>query len=169
MEISGIVHQIILKEQPAKVCIDIGGLGAGVFDRLKELGHQDVIVAVNFGGKPLDATRFKNKKAEMWGLMLEWLNDEPCQIPDSDEMQSDLCNTKYRIDSNSRLEMESKESMKKRGVRSSDAADALCLTFALPNSALSANINNKHAETLQFLAQSMQKTRDLVHKSRFSK
>lgn len=148
MEIAGIVHQIICKEKPGKVCVDVGGLGAGVVDRLKELGHYDLIVPVNFGAKPLDAVKYKNKKAEMWGKLLEWLQDPPIQIPDSDELQSDLCNTKYRIDSNSRLEMESKEHMKKRGVRSSDTADALALTFSLPDSAITASIDRDHNELL---------------------
>ena len=32
--------------------------------------------------------------------------------------------------------MERKEDMKKRGIRSPDSADALCLTFAVPETAL---------------------------------
>ena len=150
MEISGIVYQVILKEKPAKVCIDIGGLGAGVYDRLRELvPDSDILVAVNFGAKPFDGQRYRNKKAEMWGTMLEWLNEEPCQIPDSDELHADLCNTKYKIDSNSRLEIESKAEMKKRGIRSSDCADALALTFSLPESAYHAN--KKQDEVLNLL------------------
>jgi len=153
MEITGIVYQIILKEKPAKVCIDIGGLGAGVYDRLRELvPDAHILVAVNFGAKPFDGQRYRNKKAEMWGGTLEWLNEEPCQIPDSDELHADLCNTKYKIDSNSRLEMESKAAMKKRGIRSSDCADALALTFALPESAFHAN--KKQDEVLNLLNES---------------
>jgi len=129
MEMAGIVYQAILLHKPHKVCVDVGGLGAGVVDRLKELvGNPDIVVPVNFGSKPLDAIKYKNKKAEMWGEMLSWFNGEQdVRVPDSDELQADLCNTKYRVDSNSRLEMESKEHMKHRGVRSSDCADALCL------------------------------------------
>jgi len=68
----------------------------------------------------------------MWGLTQEWLSDIPVSIPDSDSLHSDLCGAKYKFDSNSRLVMESKADMKSRGVRSSDEADALCLTFAMP-------------------------------------
>ena len=35
MEITGIVHQIILEENPFRVFVDVAGLGAGVVDRLK--------------------------------------------------------------------------------------------------------------------------------------
>jgi hypothetical protein len=132
MEIVGRVNTIINEEKPHKVFIDIGGLGAGIYDRLKELGHGNVIVAVNSANAALDSRKYSNKRAEMWHLCKEWIQDTPSQIPDSDELQADLCNTRYSVDSNSRLKMERKEDMKKRGIRSSDAADALCLTFAYP-------------------------------------
>lgn len=139
MEVTGIVHRIITTERPARVCIDIGGLGAGVFDRLKELGHGEIIIAVNGGSIPLDNIKYVNKRAEMWGLMKEWLYDAPCQIPDKDSLHADLCGVKYKYDSKSRLILERKEDMKKRGIRSPDEADALSLTFACPDTALFEN------------------------------
>ena len=136
MEITGIVHNIIESEKPFKVFVDVGGLGAGVVDRLFELGHRDTVVAVNAGASPLDSRRYSNKRSEMWGTLKQWLLDEPCQIPDSNELHADLCNIKYKVDSNSRLVMEQKAEMKKRGIRSPDTSDALCLTFAYPESSL---------------------------------
>lgn len=136
MEITGLVNRIIQEEKPAKVFVDVGGLGAGIVDRLKELGHDEIVVAVNAGSTPLDQYKYNNKRAEMWAELKAWLSDAPAKIPDSDELHSDLCGTRYRIDSNSRLVMEKKEDMKKRGVRSSDCADSLCLTFAQPVSAI---------------------------------
>lgn len=135
MEIVGIIHQIIKNEKPFKVCIDVVGLGAGIVDRLNELGHSGLIVSVNAGAKPLDNKKYYNKRSEMWGELKQWLREEPCQIPNSDSLHADLCGLKYKFDSNSRLQMESKADAKKRGIRSPDEADALCLTFALPNSA----------------------------------
>ena len=136
MEVAGLVHKLI-KEQPpgypiAKVFIDVGGLGAGVVDRLKELGYGKLIVAVNGGESPLDATRYMNKRAEMWGEMKAWLVDGPAQIPDSDSLHADLCAPSYKFDSKTRLVLEKKEDMKKRGMRSPDEGDALALTFAHP-------------------------------------
>ena len=139
MEVAGIVVMLIKEHQPHRVFVDVGGLGAGVVDRLHELGHRDIVMAVNAGSSPLDANKYKNKRAEMWGEMKAWLNEPPVQIPDSNSLHSDICGIKYKFDSNSRLQMESKEDMKKRGVRSPDEADALALTFALPVSALEAN------------------------------
>lgn len=144
MEVTGIVAKIIDKEQPFKVFVDVGGLGAGIVDRLNELGFRDIVVPVNAGGKPLDAERYKNKRAEMWGNVKEYLENEPCQIPDSNELHADLCGVKYKFNSSSQLVMEPKEDMKKRGIRSSDCADALCLTFAYPESALQENSVRKN-------------------------
>ncbi len=136
MEVVGLCHRILEEEKPDKMFIDIGGLGAGIVDRLFELGYRSIVVGVNAGSRPLNAKIFSNKRAEMWGSLLEWLRDEPCQVPDNDPLHSDICGIRYKIDSNSRLVMEKKEDMKKRGIRSPDSADAICLTFAQPESAL---------------------------------
>jgi len=133
MEIAGIVHSIIRAEKPDQVAVDVGGLGAGVVDRLEELGHGGVVVDVNFGSSALDPNRFVNRRAEMWWGLRDWLNgDRPVMIPDRDDLHTDLTGPQYRFDSKSRRKLESKDEMKKRGLRSSDCADALALTFAEP-------------------------------------
>lgn len=132
MEVAGIVLQIVKEIKPDQVAIDVGGLGAGVYDRLEELLQygQTQLVQVNSSESPYDATKYTNKRAEMWGEMRNWLETTPAQIPDSDEMQADLTQIRYSYDSNNALKMERKEDMKKRGFRSPDTADALGLTFA---------------------------------------
>jgi hypothetical protein len=130
----------------------VGGLGAGVVDRLNELGHKDLVIAVNAGSKSLDDQKYSNKRAEMWGKCANWLEDIPVQIPDIDSLHADLCGIRYSFDSNSRLVMEKKEDMKKRGIRSSDEADALCLTFAYPVAALKEQ-PNPNGTILKSLAQ----------------
>jgi len=134
MEIAGIVASIIKKEKPAQVAIDVGGLGAGVVDRLEELGYGDIVEAVNFGAAAGDPELYRNKRAEMWWLMRDWLIDDtaPVMIPDRDALHADLCGPAYRYDSNQRRILESKEDIAKRGLRSPDAGDALALTFAEP-------------------------------------
>lgn len=138
MQVAGIAHVLLESGEIDKLFIDIGGLGAGVYDRLVENGWKDKLVAVNSANKALNESKYVNKRAEMWAKGHEWLEEEPVVLPDSDELQGDLCNTRYSFDSKGRLLMESKADMKKRGIRSSDCADAVLLTFALPFSALSA-------------------------------
>jgi hypothetical protein len=165
MEVTGIVHSLIEQHRPEKVFVDIGGLGAGVVDRLNELGHRDIVVAVNAGAKPLDEKRYSNKRAEMWDLCAKWLQDIPIQIPDTDTLHADLCGIRYSFDSNSRLVMEKKEDMKKRGVRSPDESDSLCLTFALPPSAYKKE-EKETKEVIKGLAQSFNQKMLAMQKSR---
>lgn len=134
MEVAGLVRMAIKETHADQCAVDVGGLGAGVYDRLIELvGHTECqVVQVNSSESPTDATKYTNKRAEMWGEMREWLEKQPANIPDSDELMADLTQIRYSYDSNNALKMEKKEDMKKRGFRSTDMADALGLTFAKP-------------------------------------
>ncbi len=63
----------------------------------------------------------------------EWLADVAgVQIPDSDSLQADACGPGYKYDSHTRLQLESKDAMRARGVPSPDEWDAVALTFAEP-------------------------------------
>jgi hypothetical protein len=131
MEVVGITARLIGQLQPAKVFIDVCGLGAGVYDRLCELGYHDKVMAVNAANSS-DQEGYDNKRAEMWGEMRDWLDAGPVSIPDDDVLQADLIGPGYTYTSNGKLQLESKEKMKKRGIRSPDLGDALALTFAYP-------------------------------------
>ncbi len=133
-ELAGVIHNIIIEENPAKVFIDFG-MGTGVYDILCELGHKNILALVNSATTALNEKRYTNKRAEMWAMGKQWLEDG-AQIPDSEELHSDLSSCKRaNPDSQGRLKIESKADQRSRGVRSSDTADALLLTFALPVSA----------------------------------
>jgi hypothetical protein len=138
MQAAGWCKQVIDREKPKKFFIDVGGVGAGVYDRLREMGYESVVVAVNFGSAPLEPPPFEgggplNRRAEMWMKSKEGLEDQAgADIPDSDSLQADACGPGYRYDSNTRLLLEKKEDMRRRGVRSPDEWDAVALTFAEP-------------------------------------
>jgi len=123
---------LAIRESQAKMAfIDITGLGAGVYDRLCQMGFDNRVRAINFGSAATEPDKYLNKRAEMYGRMKEWLTDAGgAQIPDADEWQRHLAATSYRYDANSRLVLEPKESIKKRLLFSPDIADALGLTFA---------------------------------------
>lgn len=138
MALAGWIKQIIDNDKPARVFIDVGGVGAGVYDRLKEMGYGKIVKAVNFGSAPLEPPPAQgggplNRRAEMWMKSREWLEDPAgADIPDSDPLQADACGPSYSWDSNTRLKLEKKEDMRRRGVRSPDEWDAVVLTFAEP-------------------------------------
>lgn len=143
MEVVGWAKQVIDSEKPARMFIDVGGLGAGIYDRLKEMGYGEIVRAVNFASSPMEPPKFDddgreipgplNRRAEMWMKSKEWLEDVAgADIPDSDSLQADACGPGYKYDSHARLVLEAKADMRRRDVPSPDEWDAVALTFAEP-------------------------------------
>jgi len=115
---------------------DTGGYGAGVIDFLSVAGVTPI--AVHFSGKAIDP-RYKNKRAEMWFKMAEWVKKDGC-LPHLPELITELTSVTYTFDSSGKFMLESKEQIKERTGRSPDRADALALTFALPEAAAQSSI-----------------------------
>lgn len=129
MEIAGKITHIIRTENPTKVFIDCIGIGAGVVDRLQEMGF-DCVVGVNVARSANLKDKYKNLRAELWDEMKSWLLQEmPVQLPDDDELHSELCSLGYKFISSGQLKIESKDDLRARGMPSPDIADALSLTF----------------------------------------
>lgn len=132
MQLAAQVAQVIADLNPDAVFIDEGGVGAGVVDRLRQLGHS--VIGVNFGAKSdswPEGMRCANKRAEMWVKLREWLTGGGC-IEDSNDLAADLTAVEYGFTADNAYLLEKKEDMKKRGLASPDDADALALTFAYP-------------------------------------
>jgi hypothetical protein len=135
MQVASRVGEQIDLYKPAAVFVDATGIGAGVFDRLQQLGYQQV-VAVNFGSKADrgsigDATAsYANKRAEMWGYLKNWCSTG-C-LPVDRDLEADLTGVEYGYDAANAILLEKKEDMRRRGLASPDDGDALALTFAYP-------------------------------------
>lgn len=131
MATAGEIRKLINQRNPAKVFVDVIGVGAGVVDRLKEwFGPK--IEGINSAEAALDSEQYRNRRAEMYGELREWLKDKPCQLPDDDRLQNDLCAVQYKYTSKGQYQLEAKEDLKKRLGRSPDMSDSLVLTFAEP-------------------------------------
>jgi hypothetical protein len=130
MTLASRVAQEIEHHKPHAVFIDAGA-GAGVIDRLRQLGHE--CVEVPFGGAATNSALYKNKRAEMWFLMAEWVMSGGA-IPNDMALKTELATPIYWFDPANRRVLEPKEDTKKRlqGGGSPDLADALALTFAHP-------------------------------------
>ena len=124
-DIANAFYRARAEKRPVVVFID-AGRGEGVIDRLRQLGHE--VTEVNFGGKA-KRPMFANKRAEMWTNMRDWIKDSGV-LPNIPDLKSDLSAPTYTFDAGSRLQLERKEAMRKRGVKSPDLGDALALTFA---------------------------------------
>lgn len=130
-----VAHRVMktLRDNPdiSRAFIDITGLGSGVYDICRNSGFGMRVTGVNFGSAAHEAGRYVNRRAEMWARLREWLLDAGCaDIPDHDEAHRHLAAPGSKYDSNSRLQLEKKEDIKKRVGFSPDWGDALCLTFA---------------------------------------
>lgn len=105
-----------------------GGFGGGVIDNLLTAGHSPI--EVQFSGKAIDP-RYYNKRAEMWFMMAEWIK-RGGHIPNIGELRKELVTPTYTT-KDGKLLLESKDQIKARLGFSPDLADALALTFALPD------------------------------------
>lgn len=112
---------------------DTGGWGAGVIDCMIQGGHAPM--PVNFSGRPMDA-RYLNKRAEMWFMMADWVKRGGA-LPNIPELQKELTAPTYTF-ANGKFKLEEKEQIKERLRFSPDLADALALTFAVPDMPASA-------------------------------
>ena len=131
--------RILQNDLPARVEVDESeGVGHHLVTSLRRLAPgAGRLVGTKFGGKPDDRSRYLNKRSEMWSRMAVWLAND-ASIPDEvarpgvPTLAQELM-TPERVDNHHRLiQMESKDSMRRRGVPSPDGADALALTFARP-------------------------------------
>lgn len=129
MAIVGRVIEAIERYKPVLVVLDEGGLGYGILDRLHEQRYK-VVRGVNFGWKAKNPVMWGNKRAELWGLMKEWLRT--ASILSDRALKSDLVGPTVKPNSSGTIFLEGKKEMKARGLASPDAADALAATFAFP-------------------------------------
>lgn len=118
------------KEKPDAVIIDADGIGAGVVDHIRFRGYTDKLFEFHGGATASDATQYFNRRAEVWGLMRDWLGAE-AQIQDDPELESDLTGPEYGFSNKQQIQLERKEDMKKRGLSSPDCGDMLAMTFGV--------------------------------------
>lgn len=120
-EIVKLIKQYGLKH--GNVFVDATGIGAGVEDRLRELGFQVKGVKwAESGGE-----EFANLKAQNFWDLKEWIRNGG-KLEQSD-LWNELFVIKYKENSAGKLLIKSKEEMRKEGIKSPNISDALALTF----------------------------------------
>lgn len=128
MQVVGAIVNEAKLDKPDEICVDTIGLGSGVADRLREMGHnvRDVNVAESSAMNP-NANKLRD---ELWLAVKDWLATKSVRLPADDQLRHELVAPRYSFTSSGKVVVESKDSMRKRRMRSPDLADALCLTFA---------------------------------------
>lgn len=121
-------------KRPQVILVDSIGLGAGVVDRLRELGAP--VRGVNVAEAPSAKGTYTNLRSELWFRVKGWLEDRGCKLPDNDRLIAELTSVRYRYMSSGKMAVESKDEMRKRGLKSPDLADALCLSLAVDDAVM---------------------------------
>lgn len=137
-----LVRQYKLEDQiPVKV--DDGGVGGGVVDRLRQMKKNDPkrfwwldVVPVKFGQR-IQHKYYHDSTTYMMATVKKLLSEKdeedgskkPCELilPDDNDLVAQLSTRKYTMTENSKLRIESKKDVKKRGQASPDEADCVLL------------------------------------------
>jgi len=122
----------VIKEYNVRPCdcyIDDTGVGGGVTDFLKYKGY--TIIPVVLGNSAKNKDEYINLRAELYagkGGLKNWLEMGSALNPSKE--WDDMLSIRYRKNPVGKIQIESKEDMRRRGIHSPDVTDALVLTFA---------------------------------------
>lgn len=108
--------------------IDDTGVGGGVTDDMMRRGYN--VMAINFGGEPVDKDKYQNWISEAWFYMAEIMPE--IELPFNSDLLMELSTRQWKQDSRGRRNVESKSEYKKRGFRSPDLADACIICYYTP-------------------------------------
>lgn len=117
-----------LDDRPARIYVDVIGVGAGVVDRMRELGLP--VTGINVGEAAPANERYSRFRDELWFRGREWLLNGTSVLVDDRSLIAELCEPKYSFAATGKIVVERKQDLKDRGLPSPDLADAFLLTFA---------------------------------------
>lgn len=128
--------------------VDVIGIGAGVYDRINELGYP--VHPFNASEKARRPKKFKNRRAEAYWSLREGFEEGLVDLdPADDDLAAQLGAIKYFITSKGQIQIESKEDMAKRGMPSPDRADAVMMSFVAPTNIKAAQLDDEEVTANQ--------------------
>ena len=133
LSVANRLQEVIGRLHPDRVFMDRGGGGAAVFDILCDRGYGRILELVDFGSsaRPVDERRYRNKRAEMYGEMRDWIADE-ADVPDEDLLETEITAPWVHSEDERGLTLAPKKEIRHKLKLSPDGADALATTFAAP-------------------------------------
>ena len=112
-----------------KVHVDVIGIGRGVVDRGKELGEP--FFEVNVSDAPDDPKRFLNHRSEIWWDVRTAFERGQIDLdPEDEDTAAELVEIRYKRSSVGKIQIESKQEAKNRGVKSPNRAESIMLSYA---------------------------------------
>ncbi len=128
VEVANLIARLEDEYQADAVFVD-AGYGTGIVSAGQVMGRSWRLIW--FSGKPIDPGYF-NKRAEMWGTKKRWIKAGGAIDPKDEGLYQDLIGPETVARLDGKIQLESKEDMKERGLPSPNKGDALALTFAEP-------------------------------------
>lgn len=125
----------ILRGQGGHAVVDVDGVGGGVVDRLRELGHPYFPFVNGAACDLVDRSGelgFADKRAAAWWTLRELLDPEfgsQVELPPDDKLTGDLTAPKWKVMSRGKIRVESKDDIRTRIGRSTDDGDAVVFSF----------------------------------------
>ena len=124
MTTTGRIVALANKHAPERIHVDEIGIGAGVLDRLVELGQP--AHGINVARSARDSDRFENSRAELFWNLRERMEQDALYLSDDGTLVEQLAAIRYEFTSRGRIKLELKANMSS----SPDRADAVALAFA---------------------------------------
>jgi hypothetical protein len=136
MEVVGRVINRLKEIKPDYLFIDKGGSGGPVAARIAEVIESEngrtKIIRTGFGDAPIDKVKYWKKNAEMYGVLMKKIVERKIILPRHDKTIGQITSRQYTVNSSGQIVLESKDTMRRRGMRSPDYADALVLCLQEP-------------------------------------
>jgi hypothetical protein len=112
------------QDQPSEILVDVIGIGAGVVDRLRELGLP--VRGINVSETPtIFDERYLNHRAELWFKGREWFESKDCSLRGDKDTAKELKMQTYGYSSNGKIKATPKSELP----HSPNRADAFLLTL----------------------------------------
>lgn len=163
METVGRYRRLVDNEpgQSPPTVVDATGLGAGVYDRLRELGYQ--VAPFNGGEQAHNPLKYRNRRAEAYWHARQMMEEGLIDLEELDEdLQAELMEVHFQTDSGGRIQIEKKEDIAQRLKRSPDRADAFVMSLQDTASLQDAEAINRQART-RVRSRSDDRLDDLTH------
>lgn len=128
MKSCGNMIRMLGETKATEVRVDVIGIGKGVVDRGREQGKP--VEGVNVSKPASDTEAYINLRAEgYWALRDRFQAGDIDIDVDDDDLAAQLCALRFKVTSAGKVQIESKDEMRRRGLSSPDRADAVMLAF----------------------------------------
>ncbi len=114
-------------DKPDYLFVDTIGVGAGVYDRLSQLGLSEKLIDAN-ASKASTNQIYNNKRTEMYHNLVE-ATKKGLFIPYDEDLEEELLAITYSVEPNGKIKLCSKDEIKDAIGRSPDKSDSVALTF----------------------------------------